>query len=371
MISCIKYAHEFVEVIAYKLQKVQLSNEANEVASMISTQQQQIAVLDQELHASVDEYTALKRKYDNIMSEQGKQQTLARLQIQIDALEKNDREMSKEITRLKNLNQELTLSNSFLKDQLTISLSKFNDLKKLYDKNINDMEPVIQKNYNHSMENMKTLDLIKNDISVNMGRFKLSERQFEEAQEELIELRKIVTNLTQDLNDERKNNKILIKENQNKMKLCMVAVAAKMTSNEEIKILERSLGKNKIASNRLLKLNNEYKSEIGETEEYVGQLQKIIEDSNKIHQELERQIQMKNAEIAALEISEKELKEKYDTLQEVGLSAEKQVEWNEREETIARLNARITKLMVQSRKYASRVDELEQQVIVLETELNS
>ena len=103
---------------------MELTKESSEASAMISAQQQQISVLDHELHTSVDEYITLKRKYDGMMSEQGKQQTLARLQIQIDALEKNDREMSKEVIRLSNLNQELNLSDVYMKDQIVLSNSR-------------------------------------------------------------------------------------------------------------------------------------------------------------------------------------------------------------------------------------------------------
>ena len=156
------------------------------------------------------------------------------------------------------------------------------------------------------------------------------------------------------------------KENEKRLRLSLVAVAAKSTREDESKLLERLLGKSKIFTEKLKKENKDTKLEITETEEYILQLQKLIDDSHVVHEQLENQLKVRETEIRGMELEIQKLKASIDTFNVTGMSEEKALEFKQQEELVKQQKDRITKLTVQGRKYQGRINELEQHVHELE-----
>jgi len=353
------------------MQQTAITKDANDAATYIASQQQQIAVLNTELQSLQKEYILLQKKYDSVAGDLSKQHTLGRLQLQIDKLERSEFELNKLNTNLITKNQQLIASEAHLNDLLIMSNCKYNDLKKLYEKNVIDMKPVIESSLLNSKQNAEYIQSIQVTIDNNMNLFKLSENKFHEKCIEVEKLKEKVKELTILSNNQEKEIKKLLKENDRKVRLSLVAIAAKSNAIEEAKLYERLLGKSKLCTNRLQNENNNYKVEINETEEYILQLQKMIEDSNKIHNELEKQLYIKTAELNQDKLLLTNLQEQVNLFNTVGLSESKQIEWKEREELIIQQKDRINKLAIQGRKYQSKVDELLRKIEELESNNNN
>ena len=355
-----------LEHVSGKFQQLEITQDANDASMFISSQQQQIAVLDNELQASHGEYILLKKKYDIIAGDVGKQQTLGRLQNQIDKLEKSDFENQRTITQLTGANQKLTLSESSLHDQLLIAHSKYNDLKKLYEKNIMEMKPVLESGLNSSKANQEVINNLKYEMSGIIGHYQLSEKQFKAQESELLQLRQEVSELKTITASQELMINQLKKDSEKRLRLSLVAVAAKATREDEAKLLERLLGKSKLISEKLKKENRDTKLEITETEEYILQLQKLIDDSHVVHEQLDNQVKVKETEMKGMELEIQKLKGLIDVFNMTGMTQEKEVEWKQQEELVKQQKDRITKYSIQGRKYQARINELELHVQELE-----
>jgi chromosome segregation ATPase len=358
-----------LDAVTHKLQHLELAADSNEAAAVIATQQQQISVLDGELQESMEEYRKLKHKYNTIAGEVNKQQTMGRLQARVDVLELAEFTLRKEKKALLQSNQMLQVSEAALADQLKTAHSKFLDLKQLYEKNVADMKPQLEGTLEMSSKNRKELDMIKADVNSNMGRFKIAEAQFKEKEREAVELNKRVTELDAEVARQKHLIAQLNREVEKRTKLSLVAIASKSTAMEDLMHIEKMMGKAKIATTRLHKENDEQRQEIKDMEEYISQLQKMIEDSNKIHVELENQLAIKASELAAEVVQTEALKANQANFMAIGMSDEKQAEWEEREDQMRKMQERINKLTGQARRYQAKIEELSEQVMNLENEL--
>lgn len=204
-----------------------------------------------------------------------------------------------------------------------------------------------------------------------MTRFKIAEKQFHETELEVIELKKKIEELNNEIKELKYYNNQLEKEIDKRSKLSLVAIAAKSSSDNDLKLIEKMLGKNKIASKRLQKENDDYKAEIKDMEEYIKQLQKMIEDANKIHLELENQIILKNTEIIGNNLKVEKIIEELNLFKVLGMTDEKQKEWEEREDAYKKMQEKSNKLTIQCRKYQAKIEELTEQVMTLENELGT
>ena len=321
------------------------------------------------MQESVEEYRALKNRYNTIAGEVNKQQTMGRLQARVDVLELAEFTLRKEKKALLQSNQMLQVSEAALSDQLKTANSKFLDLKSLYEKNVADMKPKLEDNLEVSAKNRKELDLIKADVNSNMGRFKIAEAQFQQKDEEATALKKRVAELDAEVTDQKYLIEQLNREVDKRTRLALVAVASKSGAMEDLLHVEKMMGKAKIATTRLHKESDEQQQEIKDMEEYIGQLQKMIEDSNKIHVELENQLALKSSELASELVQTEALKTNVANFMAVGMSDEKQAEWEEREDQMRKMQERINKLTGQNRRYQAKVEELSEQVMNLENEL--
>lgn len=326
-------------------------------------------MLDAELQDSMEDYRKLKLKYNTIAGEVNKQQTMGRLQARVDSLELSEFKLSTEKKALLQSNQMLQVSEAQLKDQIRIANSKFQDLKNHYEKNVAEMKPQLEGSLEISAKNRKDLDMIKSDVNSNMGRFKIAEAEFQQKQHEVEELRARVAVLDAEVASQKHTISQLNREVEKHTKLALVAVASKSGAIEELLHIEKMMGKAKIATTRLHRENAEQKQEIRDMEEYIAQLQKMIEDSNKIHIELENQVAIKASELAAEAFQTETLKTSLANFMAVGMSEEKQAEAEERENQIHKMQERINKLTGQSRRYQAKIEELNEQVMTLENQL--
>jgi hypothetical protein len=130
--------------IARGLKLTELSHSKTEDVVAVSELQGKIFQLQRELEANATAYEQLESKYKAVITDEGRQQILFRQQTTIDELERSNREITRDIQKLRSENRRLIQNEAYVKDQLDQSHQKILKMKESYEKEMNILRPQLQ-----------------------------------------------------------------------------------------------------------------------------------------------------------------------------------------------------------------------------------
>jgi predicted nucleic acid-binding Zn-ribbon protein len=130
--------------VAHALKLMQLTQTDTDTAVTVSDLHQKIADLQLDLRRQSEENDRLEVRYKAVSSDEGRQQILFRQQSTIDSLEKSNRDMSREIQKLRSENRRVMQNEAYVKDQLDQSHQRILKMKESYEKEISILRPQLQ-----------------------------------------------------------------------------------------------------------------------------------------------------------------------------------------------------------------------------------
>ena len=166
-------------------------------------------------------------KYEVLANEPGRLQNLSRQQDQISLLERNQMDLSREIGSLQERNRKLIQSESSLTDKMAHLHATLEHERGVFEKDVDSLRPEIQKQLAELRRGHRDMAYIRHGLSLTIDRFNLAEGKLavSEARATKAETKLKIQN--QELEMLRASHHTLSSEASSKIKIAMVAVAAK------------------------------------------------------------------------------------------------------------------------------------------------
>lgn len=349
------------------VRQVELSKDAVESSTFLINQQQQISLLESELRHENDAFNELKRRYAIMSTEIGRQQALGRQQAAIEALEIREREFRKEIANITAENKRLVTSEGEIYDELCFMKSKHAVLKNAYESDILTLRSTTEGSLAVSQANAKEQKKLKVQLDNYMNRFNLIERGSSLVNEQKEESEKVIDDLKGDIRRLTDEIKRLKGDIQRKHTTSLVAIASRGQFQSDLFEAKKELEKCRKARTALQTTEDELRAEIVETEDYVDQLQSMIEDNDSHLLSMENAAKIKVAEVAAQDIIIKDLEFKLGAVVARGCTEEKQIEWDEREVVLRKAIEKSKKLQAHLSKCQTKIFDLENELETLQS----
>ena len=132
------------KLLSKAIKKLEFSREEADEALTMSSLQQQLLMHKAELARKTDDFDKLYAKYKAATMESGRQQVLLKQQESIDTLEITNKELTKELQKLRSENRRTIQNESYTKDLLDRSHMQTKNLKETFEKQISSIRPQLQ-----------------------------------------------------------------------------------------------------------------------------------------------------------------------------------------------------------------------------------
>lgn len=260
---------------------------------------------------------------------------------------------------------------SMLKGELLIMTTQYNSLKTLYESEICTLRPLFQQQVIQISDDKKEMLDLRTDVELSAKRFLQSEEKLILLQQELINIRKEKQGLERKILQLEQKLLESAQENKKQMKLLEITLAAKISSDSLIKETEKKRNEleKQLHELKVLKGINESHIEqsIYEKEEIKKELEQLKEEINNIKDGRFGD----RAEREAQEFIIEELKNQLNELQLTGLTPEKKIEWDEKENQLKDANEQLKKQKNQLKLALTRVHEMQEEIDSLRMKLGN
>jgi len=241
---------------------------------------------------------AITAKYDVLANEPGRLQNLSRQQDQIDILERNQMELSREISKLREENRSLKQSQGDLTDRNTSLQATLKHERSVFEQDVDSLRPAIQRQLEELRTGRRDMAYIRHGLSLTIDRFNLAESKLANSEKRCAVAESQFKAQAQELEMLRMSNAKIVEESSRRMRIALVAVAA--TEKEEaysasLKEKIAMLEADKIELNNIIKSRN---AEINSLKRTQGNMAANALKSKQEIEALKKEIAAMTAELA-------------------------------------------------------------------------
>lgn len=333
-------------------------------ANEINMQQIQIEQLQADVQARLSEIFSLRKRLDAASLQTERQAAIVAQQDKIATLEKELDECKKDMARMYEDYRREVQQKSYVNDQLVLMQAKLENARGAYDRDIRKMQPMLEEFVSKSQADLKEMQAIKNDSSLNAVRQQFSEKRVQQAEREQEAYQAKIKSLTSQVAEYAQTNKALQEENARQSRLKIVITAAKVRYHEMALAAEKRQKEAEDGEREMHGHCVAYANAVSNLQEYVRDLEAALKESEDENTELRTQLRFNVADVRSRELESGKMRKDMSKLQSsAGSALETTEELDAVKQDLAKAREEILRLEKQLVTAMQRIYELQGQLL--------
>lgn len=281
------------------------------------------------------------------------------LQDKITELEQKNIKLSHDVIDKDIHNRKLQQIIGQMQDSLTVLRSQLHESKEAYARDIVKFQPVLEQHYYKAIGEEKELVSLRSDANIGFERAKVTEKQMQSIQHESDKVRQEIKIAKAETSLKEKMINDVLQENERLKQINICITASKMKFQELAKTNENKLLEEKSKIKEYDdKIGNVYE-EMKEMEQYILQLQNLVEVTENAEREATDKLSLFIAEKEADALFLNEALSRLEKVEDAGLSESKQKEFDDMTKKINTLELEKEKLSDQLNNAMRKIYDLQ------------
>ena len=245
------------------------------------------------------------------------------IQLENDKIQLQDGVIEKDIE-----NRKLKQIIGQMQDSLTVIRSQLYESKDAYSRDIVKFQPILEQHYYKAIEEEKQLQSLRSDANIGFERAKVAEKQKQQIELENNKIRNEMKITKTDISLKEKMMNQVLQENERLKQINICLTAAKIKSHELAKSNELKLLDEKRKIKEYDSKMDDTHEEMKEMEQYILQLQQLVENAESSEREANDKLALFIAEKEGDALFLNEALSRLEKVEEAGLSESKQREFD-------------------------------------------